>query len=300
MSATKIQWTERSWNPVRGCSRVSPGCQHCYAERMAARNLPGMKSPTTGESFAIINGNGPHWTGKVELIPNMLDVPLKRRKPTLWFVNSMSDLFHEDLPDADIDRVRHVMVSCPQHTFQILTKRPARMLEYMRFHERWRSLSDEGYVREGGTLPQPGPSFPTPNIWLGVSVEDQQRADERIPLLLQTPAAIRFLSVEPLLGPVDLESFPLKTLDAGENPGIDWVIVGGESGPGARPMHIEWPRSIVAQCKAAGVPVFVKQMGTNCVDRLGKINGAMFDRKGGNLEEWPKDLRMREMPNATR
>ncbi len=232
MSATSIEWTERTWNPVRGCSRISPGCVNCYAERMAARNLPGMKSPTTGEPFAILNGNGPHWTGKVELVPSMLDIPLKRRKPTTWFVNSMSDLFHEGLLESDIAQVFTVMSRCARHTFQVLTKRSDRMYSVLK------EFSS-------------GPAWwPFGNVWLGVSVESRDYLS-RIDDLRRTPAAVRFLSLEPLLE--DLGQLDLT--------GIHWVIVGGESGPGARPMHPDWARGIRDQCVAAGVPFFFKQWG---------------------------------------
>lgn len=268
MSQTPIEWTRNAdgtrghtWNPVRGCSRISCGCRRCYAERLAARNLPAMRSPTTGEPFAIMKGDGPHWTGKLELIPSMLDVPLRRKKPTTYFVNSMSDLFHENLDTQARDQIFAVMEACPQHTFQILTKRADLMQKEMGYRRKWRSM---GAPEPYNTLPLPRPEFPLPNVWLGVSVEDQQRADERIPLLLQTPAAIRFLSVEPMLGPVDLKLCDhARFLEYGkcEKPHIHWVIVGGESGPGARPMAPEWARSIRDQCIAAGVPFFFKQWG---------------------------------------
>ena len=260
MSASKIEWTQETWNPVRGCSRISEGCRNCYAERQAARNLPGMKSPTTGEPFAVMTPSGPRWTGKVELIPHMLDVPLKRKKPTTYFVNSMSDLFHESLPDEEIAGVFRALHRAPQHTYQILTKRAERMAAIM-----------PRIVATFGVMP---------NVWLGVSVEDQAAADLRIPHLLKTPAAVRFLSVEPLLGSVDLRKWlrgqcpqchgfddycadvAICETCRGLNPiGIDWVIVGGESGPGARPMHPDWARSIRDQCVAAGVPFFFKQWG---------------------------------------
>jgi protein gp37 len=266
-----IEWTEDTWNPVRGCTRVSPGCVNCYAERMAARNLPGMAH--LGEPFAIMQPSGPHWTGRVELIPHMLDVPLKRKKPTTYFVNSMSDLFHERLSDEDIDRVFAVMALCPQHTFQVLTKRAKRLREWC---QRLQKMADEWapHTKRGFFTPSDvlnfrhmhatfgrGPAFPNhpwplPNVWIGVSVEDQRRADERIPELLATPAAVRFLSAEPLLGPVDLRQAHFT-----DGPEIDWVIVGGESGPGARPMQAEWALALRDQCVAAGVPFFFKQFG---------------------------------------
>jgi protein gp37 len=299
--STSIQWTQETWNPVRGCSRISPGCVNCYAERMAARGLPGHESPTTGEPFAIRTPSGPRWTGKVELIPSMLDVPLRRRKPTTYFVNSMSDLFHKDLSIPDQEQVFRAMLSATQHTYQILTKRAGVMAE--RVPQIMHRIC--------------GPHYATPaHIWLGVSVEDQQRADERIPHLLQTPAAVRFLSVEPLLGPVDLTRIEFRRAtwyDALEDHDgfgllgaahqkLDWVIVGGESGPGARPCDAAWIRSIVQQCKAAGVACFVKQLGAKPIGgydpRLGHRSSTirLRDSKGGDMAEWLEDLRVREMP----
>ena len=294
---SSIEWTEHTWNPVRGCSRVSPGCEHCYAERFESRGLTSQRSPTTGEAFAIFRPGGPHWTGRVELIPEMLNVPLKRKKPTMYFVNSMSDLFHEKLTAKEIYRVFAVMEQASWHTFQILTKRAALMLEVMR--EIYGS-ANMGYV--------------LPNVWLGVSVENQKYADERIPLLLQTPAAVRFISAEPLLGPIDF-----KRLKMGNDlrlVNLDWVIVGGESGPRARPCDIAWIRSIRDQCKAANVPCFVKQLGSHIVASgntcfgwpINEVSGLWSDcrvdpprihvpnKKGGKMEEWPEDLRVREIP----
>lgn len=319
MGKTTISWTQETWNPVRGCSPISPGCKNCYAEKTAGRFC---KEGEPFDGFVQIGKNGdpgPHWTGKVELIPHMLDVPLRRRKPTTYFVNSMSDLFHEGLPYEDIDRVFAVMALCPQHTFQVLTKRADRMLE-------WASRDVMGVrihtamarVRKTGWGNGPEPPFPLPNVWLGVSTEDQQRADERIPLLLQTPAAVRFLSVEPLLGPVDLRALPSvsgigRYLDALSNAvdpesdipsRPDWVIVGGESGPGARPCDVAWIRSIVQQCGSADVPVFVKQFGAKPYEVIdiavtaSKGRSALYirDPKGGDIAEFPEDLRVREMP----
>lgn len=304
MSLTSIEWTDRTWNPTRGCSRVSEGCRHCYAERMAARfvtpNRETSRGVFAGPFFGVIT-NG-KWNGRVELITEKLTEPLSWRKPSRVFVNSMSDLFHEALPAQDIAEVFRVMARCPQHTFQILTKRPERIAELVP-----RMLATFG-------------SFP--NVWLGVSVEDQATADKRIPLLLQTPAAKRFVSYEPALGPVE---FRLAAMD--------WVIVGGESGPGARPFDLEWARGTVRWGKAVGVPVFVKQLGRwvklpasedlkrpfGCrPDRYLHVDGGTFvpgfigahthdgargaiafsldDAKGGDPSEWPEDLRVREFP----
>lgn len=261
---TGIEWTDATWNPLRGCRRVSEGCRNCYAERVAAR-FSGPGQPYEG--LAKMTASGPRWTGAIRLLPELLDQPLRWKKPRMIFVNSMSDLFHEDVPFEFVARVFAVMAMAHWHTFQVLTKRPARMLEFM------------GTLREGGVLDVPREPdemlwgsylLPLPNVWLGVSVEDQATADERIPLLLRTPAAVRWLSCEPLLGPVDLDGPGIDDLHAlgCGNPGcscgdrgVDWVVVGGESGPGARPMHPDWARSLRDQCTASGVAYFFKQWG---------------------------------------
>lgn len=263
---TSIEWTDATWSPIRGCSRISPDCTNCYAERMAARGLPGMNSPTTGEPFAIMTPSGPRWTGKVELIESELDKPLRWWKPRRIFVNSISDTFHADVPDGRIDWLFAVMALCPQHTFLVLTKRADRMYE-------WAAGSRAARFTSRVT----GGHWPLRNVWLGVSVEDQRRADERIPHLLATPAAVRFVSMEPMLGAVDLTCLQhdnlfevnaltgdhgvYRPLRGRSDKKLDWVIVGGESGPGARPMHPDWARSIRNQCEAAGVPFFFKQWG---------------------------------------
>lgn len=291
MTTTKIEWASKVWNPLAGCSLASPGCTNCYAMKMAGR-LEAMGMPqyqgTTQKTKA-----GFVWTGQVNAAPeSILTAPLRQKKPTDYFVNSMSDLFHPAVPDALIDRVFAVMALCPQHVFKILTKRPERMREYFRESTGWRariagllnelkpSAAWNGTVYQGWQNLHGRPDG-LPNVWLGTSVEDQPRADERIPHLLATPAALRFLSMEPLLASVDLTDFctgfyftnpltgrryhdaPDDHPSASDNLGarIDWVIVGGESGPGARPMHPDWARSLRDQCAAAGVPFFFKQWG---------------------------------------
>ena len=279
MSNSKIEWTEQTWNPIVGCSLESPGCTNCYAMKMAGRlALMGTAhyAGTTQKTKA-----GFVWTGKINVAPDsILLAPLKRGKPTTYFVNSMSDLFHPDVPDAVIDRVFAVMALCgpqvlpngkhwPGHIFQVLTKRSARMRAYFhgmawgwRVMEAKKAIDPNHIAGHGGSLKTKNGGLP--NVWLGVSVEDQRRADERIPDLLATPAAVRFLSCEPLLGPVDLGELQaglpvnawLTWLDK-----VDWVIAGGESGPGARPMHPDWARSIRDQCADAGVPFHFKQWG---------------------------------------
>ncbi len=220
MGKSKIEWTDAVWNPVTGCTKVSQGCKHCYAERFAKRQ---------GYDFS-----------QVELHPERLEIPLNWRKPKRVFVDSMSDLFHPNVPDYFIGKVFEIMNLAYNHTFQILTKRPERMVVF--------ATTFRDFV---GILP---------NVWLGVSVENQKAADERIPLLLQTPAAVRFVSCEPLLGQIDIQ-IDLLAQNIVTNTGISWVIVGGESGPGARPMHPDWARSLRDQCQAAGVAFFFKQWG---------------------------------------
>lgn len=277
-STTGIEWTNATWNPIRGCSRVSQGCVNCYAETIAAR------FSDAGQPFHLFadrNKSGSKWTGKLALVEKHLQDPLRWREPRRIFANSMSDLFHENLPDESIDQVFAVMSLATQHQFQILTKRPARMLAYLTQKNGRRVVIPQAGPRStGGAIWTHTASWPLPNVWLGVSVEDQKTADERIPVLSQTPAAVRFVSAEPLLGPIDL-MYP-ETLfpdgpprccnghDCGcmgkptEPPllyDIDWLICGGESGPGARPMHPTWARNLRDQCMATGVAFFFKQWG---------------------------------------
>lgn len=288
MSSTAIQWTEHVWNPTVGCSILSPGCTNCYAMNMAARieamNLEAEQSnkpiaaPQYDGTTKKVNGHAV-WTGKLALSPErVLLQPLRRKKPTMYFVNSMSDLFHESVPDEWIDRVFAVMALCPQHTFQVLTKRAKRMREYFaKPHsapniDLWQSsvcwAVDDLFpsrTDQSRAARQQVMQGPLPNVWLGVSTERQQEADERIPELLQTPAAVRFISAEPLLGPINLAQAGLqirmRDLDGPVEVNLDWVICGGESGPGARPMHPDWARALRDQCAAAGVPFFFKQWG---------------------------------------
>lgn len=214
MAESAIEWTEHTWNPVTGCTKVSPGCKHCYAETMA-RRLQAMGAPGYERGF------------KLQLHPARLQQPLQRKAPTTYFVNSMSDLFHADVPDAFIDQVLAVCQATPQHTYQVLTKRAERLPAY--FAQR---------------------SVPS-NVWLGVSVEDQRHGVPRIELLRQVAARTRFLSVEPLLE--DLGRLDLS--------GVHWIIVGGESGHGARPMRPEWAEAVRQQALEQGVPFFFKQWG---------------------------------------
>ena len=317
---TAIQWTEQTWNPIVGCSVVSPGCTNCYAMRMAWRLGNNPATPHYAGTVKMVNGN-PVWTGGIGYAgDDTLTAPLRRRKPTIWFVNSMGDLFHEDVPDEWIDRVFAVMALCPRHKFQVLTKRGERMRDYltgaeigMRHHRAAAALglAPPGWREEDQSSEHASMHLPLPNVWLGVSAEDQRRADERIPLLLDTPAAVRFVSYEPALGPIDIDQWmPCPTCEDHECavhptslwglPRLDWVIAGGESGPGARPFYLEWAYDLIQQCRAAGCPVFVKQLGA-VVRRRPQIQGVpdiimLFDPKGGDMAEWPADLRVREMP----
>jgi len=247
---TKIEWATESWNPITGCTPVSEGCENCYARRMSYR-LQGRFGYPEDESFRV------NWRGDY-VAPSkgypIIEEPRHWKKPRMIFVCSMGDLFHEDVLGPTIHHlIKLIKWVYKRHTFLILTKRPERMRRI------WMNID--------GTLPE--------NIWLGVSVENQQRADERIPILLQIPAAKRFVSIEPMLGPVDLNEWLWQETTVCWGPGeddwghdieprddgLDWVICGGESGPGARPMHPAWPRSIRDQCQAAGVPFFFKQWG---------------------------------------
>lgn len=230
-SISKIEWTDATWNPMLGCSKISPGCKGCYAinhvHRMAGNPNPKMSAANAG--LTVIQNGHPNWTGKVRLIPERLSIPVRRLKPTTYFVNSLSDLFHESVPYRDIDRVFLAMAAANWHRFQILTKRSERMAAYPQ------QFGLSGYL---------------PWVWLGVSVESREHLG-RIDDLRRTPAAVRFLSLEPLLE--DLGQLDLT--------GIHWVIVGGESGPGARPMHPDWVWNIRRQCYWAKVPFFFKQWG---------------------------------------
>lgn len=285
MNKTSIEWTDLTWNPIRArlkgashkarsgtfCTRISPGCTHCYAS-------------TINKRF----GNGLEYT-----VPNLEQVeffvderilgePLKLRKPSRIFVGDMFDLFHEAIPGAMIAEVLRVAWKLPRHTFQFLTKRADRMQRIVSLmYDEW----------EGMLITEP-----REHLWFGVSVEDQPRADERIPFLQATRAAVRFLSVEPQLEEVR----PALRK-------VSWVICGGESGPGARPFNLAWAESLLAQCRAAGVPFFMKQLGSQpCCDwqfadrHPAKPCFPFNDRKGGDPAEWPEQLRVREFPAVHR
>jgi protein gp37 len=322
---TNIEWTDATWNPITGCSIVSPGCTHCYAMKLAGGRL---QHHPTRVGLTKPSKAGPVWTGEVRFNDKMLLEPLGWTRSRKIFVCAHGDLFAEGVPDEWIDKVFAVMALCPQHQFQVLTKRPERMREYLTAHQADRRIYEEAcdltvinelqVILLAPGMADPGlkpkaprvrlGAWPLPNVWLGVSAEDQKRADERIPVLLDTPAAIRFVSLEPLLGPIDLTSLcpgwnfvdalqgikyhdspePSPTAPTGK---LDWVIVGGESGNGARPMHPDWARSLRDQCKAAGVAFHFKQWGVwtpgvNVERQSGRVATAhWFDSKWSFREE---------------
>ena len=299
---TGISWADATWNPVVGCTKVSPGCDHCYAIRTAHR-MTANPNPLVSQAYAGTEA-GDEWTGKVNLLPGRLDQPLRWRKPRRIFVNAQSDLFHGAVPDDFIARVFAVMACTPRHTYQVLTKRHGRMRSLLRSDDFRPAVEDamRGIVAAYRTERTWYAAWPLPNLWLGLSVEDQSTADLRIPALLDTPAAVRWVSAEPLLGPVDLREWvhtpeclpggddgpPWCTCGLFLSGGLDWVVVGGESGPGARPMHPEWARTLRDQCASTGVAFFFKQWGEHGQDqrRVGKrAAGDLLD--GRQHHEWP-------------
>ena len=333
MDKTKIEWADASLNPVRArhretgkigwfCTHASPGCGDstgggCYAEAINRRL-------GTGIDYQAQN------VSKVEMYldEKILASPLRWARGRRIFWNSMSDTFGDFVPDTWIDRMFAVCALTPQHQHLFLTKRAERMRDYLSY-QNYRSPSMPDTVCEvignisgldpRKTCDSDKPGWPLSNVWLGVSVEDQRRADERIPLLLETPAAVRWISAEPLLGPVSLNGgrgwlygYEENGIDMtrpvgervgaciGRTPPLDWVVCGGESGPGARLFSIDWARSIIAQCREAGVPCFIKQLGARpTADDPAKFgNRMMHDRKGGDISEWPEDLRIREYPKS--
>lgn len=317
---TKIGWTNETWNPVVGCSKVSPGCDNCYAERMALRlgfMGHGKYQAVINNPDNVIGGKAGKWTGKTFCDEKALEKPLHWKKPRMIFVCSMGDLFHGSVPFEFVDKVMAVIALCPQHTFQILTKRPERMAEYLTETRRNIPIYNEAAVITKGdwemmpldmaqTRSSGGQWWPLSNLWLGVTAENQEMADKRIPTLLQIQVAVRFVSIEPILEKVGLNYIKIGTLttldaldgwerDVSPKLGviasrknknhIDWVIVGCESGPGRRECKTEWARDIVDQCKAADVPVFVKQL---------NIGGKVVK----DIDQFPDYLQIREFPKG--
>lgn len=352
---SKIEWTDKTLNPLVGCTKQSEGCKNCYAI-IQANIRKSNPNPKMQEKFAgtVKTENGKvNWTGKINFDLDTLIKPLFWRKPVRIFFNSLSDLFHPNVEEHWIDLSFAMMTLARKHTFQILTKNPERMQQYLSqdlrtLVDKWSDASYEfGLTRKGDDEDADAVpcdvfniaynNFPLQNVHLGVSVENQKAADDRIYELLNTPAALRFLSCEPLLEEIKLtrvsdilywaNSLERAVLGKHSRGQIDWVIVGGESGPRARVCHIEWIRSIVRECQAAGVPVFVKQlgavvyadndngfdgdtkksfpMGTNVEDwskdpsrryQGAPIRVYLKDRKGGDIEKFPADLQIREFP----
>lgn len=308
---SKIEWTEKTWNPVIGCKEVSPGCRECYAARMAYRLS---FNPLTGKDYSGLTRKLANsritWTGDARVIPDRFYEPLFTKKPTVFFVNSMSDLFHEQLDFHTIATLFGIMALCKRHTFQVLTKRPRRMVEFFSWAEKIakiaRAAHEFAWYHPDIFYPHPlepkkdqkmkepyHDVFPAlygnreflPNVWLGISVENQDTYRERLPYLLQTEAAVRFLSCEPLLGPLDLLAAYVHDNSPHYLPGefiepipalrkIDWVIAGGESGPGARPMHPLWIRKVRDACQALEVPFFFKQWGEWNIENDSNIHDA--------------------------
>lgn len=359
---TGIQWTHvpgyrgSVWNPTTGCTRVSPGCDNCYAFALHDQRHVANREAAYGvvsrygadvrlkPAGARKEGAALPFTQQYDLpfsTVQMLDddrltAPMRARNPRAYFVDSMADLFHEDVPDAFIDRVFMVMACSPQHIFMVLTKRPARMAAYVQgLGARFTDALAEFYVNDMANpaaikpltqhMARAASNWPLHNVWLGTSTEDQARANERIPHLLDTPAAVRFISYEPALGPVDVTNYMPRTvrgysvlrgieqdMDA-DVEGLDWVIVGGESGPRARPFDVDWAEDMAAQCDAFGVSVFVKQMGSKpYVDLLGgggdgwrlgahmgvgdRYRVTLRHGHGGDPDEWAPEVRRREFP----
>lgn len=284
---THIEWTDATWNIVTGCSVVSPGCTHCYAMKLAGTRL---RHHPSRQGLTIDSKAGPVWNGQVRFNAEWLDQPLRWRRPRRIFVAAHGDLFHDGVSDDQLDQIFAVMALTPQHAYQVLTKRAERMRAYLLAFDAERlsrALRPIWKAGEPATRVDRFIALPLPNVWLGVSVEDQTRADARIPLLLETPAAVRWISAEPLLSPVNLDHvkfFDRETESGGREvgwesalngkrfdpwgggdvdgfPKLDWVVAGGESGPGARPMHPDWARQLRDQCAAAGVPFLFKQWG---------------------------------------
>lgn len=337
-----IAWTDESWNPFRGCRRVSEGCRHCYAETVAARfSKPGL--PYHG--LAELKNGSAHWTGEGRFVVEVLDAPLRWKRPRKVFVNSMSDVFFEEFSFEQIAAVYGVMAATVRHTFQVLTKRPERALEWYRWVDKKAkeygiseaatcvAMAVKVFAEAGDGICFPtalskGSDAPWPlsNVWLIASTENQETANARVSPLLHCPAAVHGVSAEPLLGPIDFEAVPLPdaylrwkgatgalqpTTDKDVEPDdytywtrlglkLDWVIVGGESGNGARPCDVAWVRGIIAQCKAANAACFVKQLGANVSNSEDQTGLEFQHTKAGDPNEWPEDLRVRQFPEVRR
>ncbi len=317
---TPIPWTDWTWSPVIGCTRVSPGCEHCYAERLVAVRMSRNPMLPMYHGLASVRASGePQWSGEVRFLPERLAEPLSWRKPRKVFVCDMSDMFHDGVTNEQIAAVFGVMAATPHITYQILTKRPERMARFFA----WLDKEAQGpsgqprALRCGAAAANFGADvdylglpdvWPLPNLWVGTTVEDQKRADDRLQHLRRVPARVRFLSIEPLLERIEPQ------LD-----GISWVIIGGESGQHARPFDVAWARDLLQRCREAGTAPFVKQLGSHVIwdgiSRPGEYWPSdtrtedrmigqgwrvhLRDRAGGNMSEWPDDLKVRDFPEVT-
>lgn len=355
MGTTEIEWTAKSWNPVIGCSIVSEGCRNCYAAEVAATRL---RNHPDYRGLAEFNRQDvAQFTGQVKFLPRKLFDPLRARKPSDWFVNSMSDLFHPTVRHSERAAILGVVAACRDSVFKVLTKRPVIARTF------FRHLKDEAtrghvspstilvdyalkyFTRAVGDLTprivnalsdklhaakKDPPPFPLSNLWFGVSAEDQKTFDSRVEVMLEgVPAAVRWVSVEPMLGQIKAGEF-LKEVEADEYPtgdgflddfqvvknraAVDWIVCGGESGPGARPFDVHHARALKEECAEAGVPFFLKQVGKiprTWVDESGRFDAEsefntadglyyyrLADEKGGDPAEWPEDMRVREYPNV--
>lgn len=297
--STGIQWTDETLNLAPGCTPISPGCKNCFARTLHTQRYNAFLAGKT-----IVSKNYHQPFDVVQLRPDLILKPFSWREPRRIFVESMGDIFHVDVPDAFLDRVFAMMALTPRHRYQLLTKRAKRMHDYFatpNVDHRVREQAIELAKTRGLGLP-PGFQWPLPNVWLGVSTENQQLLDERVPYLQATPAAVRFLSCEPLLGPLSFRPKAhnlddmLRLLSSGDaaRPAlldrIHWLIVGGESGPGSRPYDPEWARGIIRQAHEADVAVYHKQVGSN------PIGLDVKHKMGGDANEWPLDLRVRQFP----
>jgi protein gp37 len=303
MSKTKIEWAQYTWSPIRGCTPVSAGCDNCYAEKMAKRFNGKCDACNSSGRIMLEHPGCPQCNGtgkndeyfKPAMIPERLEEPLHWKKPRMVFVGSMGDLFHDDITDSFILEVFEVMAKCKQHTFQILTKRPKRMKNF---------INKIRYVPSRDSRDLTGALDYVPNVWLGVTAENQKAADERIPLLLQTPAALRFVSCEPLLENINpiLKGTDARIWTMGWkyiSNNIDWVIVGGETGPNARECHEKWVKEIYEQCEESKTPFFFKapghkwvptcignDQGQDCDSCLG-LNCTYGTQRWRERREWP-------------
>jgi protein gp37 len=307
-----IEWTDATWNPITGCTIISAGCANCYAMQLAGTRL---KDHPSRAGLTRQNATGHHiWTGETRLNEQWLSQPLQWKRPRRIFVCAHGDLFHESVPDVWIDKVFAVMALARHHTFQVLTKRPERMARYMsgsgseHFERLAHAFAPGSFVMtqheiEAHLLPGTTaehrelyrarfPDMSLHNVWLGTSIEDKATADARIPHLLRTPAALRFISAEPMLGPLDLTRYFHSHLDMARR--LHWVIVGGESGRNARPMHADWVRSLRDQCAEADVPFFFKQWG-EWAPHIGAVDGWAIDddpeQSRFDHRDWDPDYR---------